>query len=86
MTKQNLLSIIIVSNEKEVTKMVANNIYEVSELESLFYHLRVIEFKSEVKIINSQTIAVRGNAASEWENKNIQDLLDEIYQYREKNS
>lgn len=57
--------------------------YETAELGHLFNYLQRVKYMNEIRFIDSETIAIRGNAASAWETCGIQDLLNEMFEYRE---
>lgn len=60
-------------------------IFNVAEMENLFYWLRACEFKYEMYFVDANTIAFRIDASQEWETKRITELLVEMHNYIDRN-
>ena len=59
-------------------------IFNVAEMENLFYWLRACECKYEMYFVDSSTIAIRRDSNSEWVFKRITELVVEMHNYIDK--
>lgn len=59
-------------------------IFNIAEMENLFYWLRACECKYEMYFVDPSTIAIRRDSDSKWEFKRITELVIEMYNYIDK--
>lgn len=57
--------------------------WAISDLENLFYHLRVIEWYADVILVDMDTILVRKNENEDWRTLSITSEMQKMTEYQE---
>lgn len=56
--------------------------WAISDLENLFYHLRVVKWYADVIIVDKDTILARQSEYDEWHTLSITSEINEMVEYQ----
>lgn len=60
--------------------------WAISDLENLFYHLRVVKWYADVIIMDKDTILARQSEYDEWHTLSIASEMNEMVEYQNETS